>query len=744
MQQTLLLVIAAVIAGSMISPPVSAAVIAPLLLLTLYRPVFRLLLLPALTALLWSSCWVDMQIRHRLPPELDRSTASLTLQVESVTEREQGLRLRVMPLQWQSKPADLPELRQMQLNWYQAPPGLQAGARLQADVVLRSPRSFVNGLAFDYTAYLLSAGIDTTGYIRRGEVLAGSTTPLRTELIASVRERLEAGAWPWVAGLVFGQQSAFSAAQWQLAQQSGTLHLLVVSGLHVGFAGWLAWLWSGLLWRASAAIGRRSLAPQLIRLLVMGSFTALYVWLAGYGIALQRAWLMVMVAGLVAGSRWRLDWADSLLWVLAGLLLFNPLLWTRPGLGFSFLAVLALIGFFSGRISPRWQALVMPQWVVFMAMLPLVVLWGQVAGFSHVLANLLAVPLVSLIILPLAFMAALTAWPPLQGLLLWCGDRFWHWLQWVAELNLPQSGGLPLTLLVLWYLLLILLWLGVPRLLSLGVTLLMLAGLFTGRPSATDEVRLTDAGQGLALYFTSEGQALVYDTGARFSPAFDIGSAILLPSLLNTAPQAVAGLIVSHSDQDHAGGLPGFLRRAQQSGLTVNNIWTGQPLDSVPTADCQRSDSGWKTVSGALRWRILVLPPVEREKLRPSDNNASCVVQVEWEGVRFLLPGDLEQDGEAALLAVYGRELRSEVLVAGHHGSRSSSSMQFLRAVQPREVWVSAGFNNRFGHPHPQVMEHFARLNARVFSTAADGALVRKPHAATTAMRHGWQPVWRQ
>ncbi len=744
MQQTLLLVIVAVIGGSMISPPVSAAVIAPLLLLTLRRPAFRLLLLPALAALLWSSCWVDMQIRHRLPPGLDRSSVSLTLQVESVTEREQGLRLRVTPLQWQLKPADLPDLRQIQLNWYQAPPGLQAGARLQADVVLRSPRSFVNGLVFDYTAYLLSAGIDATGYIRQGKLLAGGSTPLRMRLIASVRDRLRPETWPWVAGLVFGQQAAFSPAQWQLAQQTGTLHLLVVSGLHVGFAGWLAWLWSGLLWRTSAAIGQRSLAPQLIRLLLMGSFTGLYVWLAGYGIALQRAWLMVMVAGLVAGSRWRLDWADGLLWVLAGLLLFNPLLWMRPGLGFSFLAVLALIGFFSGRISPRWQALVMPQWVVFMAMLPLVVLWGQAAGFGHVLANLLAVPLVSLMILPLAFITALTGWPLLQSLLLWSGELFWSWLQWVGELTLPQSGGLPLTLLLLWYLLLILLWLGVSRLLSLSVTLLMLAALFSGRPSATDEVRLTDAGQGLALYFTAGGQALVYDTGARFSPAFDIGSAILFPSLLNTAPQAVADLIVSHSDQDHAGGLSGFLRRAQQSGLAVHNIWSGQPLGSVQTADCQRSDSGWKTVSRALRWRILALPPAQQEQLRPSDNNASCVVQVEWGGVRFLLPGDLEQDGEAALVAVYGSELRSQVLIAGHHGSRSSSSLEFLRAVRPQEVWISAGFNNRFGHPHPQVMEHFARINARVFSTAADGALVRKPHTATTAMRHGWQPVWRQ
>ena len=203
-------------------------------------------------------------------------------------------------------------------------------------------------------------------------------------------------------------------------------------------------------------------------------------------------------------------------------------------------------------------------------------------------------------------------------------------------------------------------------------------------------------------------------------------------------------MVVSHADLDHAGGTAAVLQ-----GMAVTNLWVGEALPGLPASapqqqDCHQADDAWTTMSDVLLYRFLVLPPDTRAQVRDSDNNRSCVVQVQWYDQRYLLTGDIGVDIEQRLVQHYGAGLKSDVLVLGHHGSQTSSALAFLQMVAPAEVWISAGFNNRFGHPAPLVLERLAQLQIPWRNTATAGALTRTTAGNSSGFRDGWQPPWRQ
>ncbi|TVV43717.1 DNA internalization-related competence protein ComEC/Rec2 [Thalassolituus sp. C2-1] len=731
------------------------------------KPLFWLI-----AGLLYGSFWLQYNLSHRLPTALDRSRLTLDITVEQVEERGQGLRLIARVAHGQFLPGirsgsearNLPELRRLQLSWYRPAMPLHSGMQLSAEIVLRSPRAFANGLPFDYEAFLLSSGIDAGGYIRSARLIASGEPSLRDALLAAQGQRHSPEAWPWLAGLVFGEQQAFSTGQWRLAQQTGTLHLLVVSGLHVGMVaalGWLLALACIKLWGLLSGRGLRH--PALLRLLLIGGLTAGYVWLAGMGIALQRAWIMIMALLWLLFSGWCFNWLTVLSLALLLVLLVNPLIWTRAGFGFSFVAVLALLAFFSGRRQGWLQTLFLPQWVVFISMLPLLWFWLLPVSLVQVGANLLVIPLLSLVILPLALLDAGLSW--LAGavlsdtqaqmviavpdaLLSAVGEFFWSVLSALQQQSWAVHFYQPWPLLLLWPCLLVMLRLGVSTALSFGAMLMLLLALFWPLSSAgpyREQAMMLDVGQGQSLAFIGGQHTLVYDTGARFSEHFDAGAALLLPLLKQAGVTQVNTLFVSHSDLDHAGGLNSVL----QDGLPVQQLLLGQLLPDLPVQPqahlCRELiTAGWQEVGPHLHYRLLLLPDEQQARVNPSDNNQSCVVQVRWHERRFLLTGDIERDIEERLVEYFGTELRSDVLVLAHHGSRSSSSSVFLEAVQPAQVWISAGFNNRFGHPHTDVTARLEALKIPWYLTARDGAVLMAPDGQVATARSGWQPPWRQ
>ena len=238
---------------------------------------------------------------------------------------------------------------------------------------------------------------------------------------------------------------------------------------------------------------------------------------------------------------------------------------------------------------------------------------------------------------------------------------------------------------------------------------------------------LLDVGQGLAAVIQTRRHLLLFDPGPRFPSGFNTGSAVILPFLRARGLERIDRLIVSHGDKDHAGGLVGLLEKTP-----LGTVLSGEP-DELPGASAELCRSGMEWKWDGVSFRILH----PRLPLPSSGNNRSCVLRVENASGSVLVTGDAELDVERRLVAELGDALRSTVLVAGHHGSDTSTSAAFLRAVKPEYVLFSAGYRNRYGFPRPQVRERAAAVGADALDTIRSGGieLLFPPQGAPTMPR---------
>jgi competence protein ComEC len=230
------------------------------------------------------------------------------------------------------------------------------------------------------------------------------------------------------------------------------------------------------------------------------------------------------------------------------------------------------------------------------------------------------------------------------------------------------------------------------------------------RPPAGEAwVDVLDVGQGLAVLVRTAEHTLLYDTGPRYGAETSAGQRIVVPFLHAIGVAWLDALVVSHRDQDHSGGLEAVRAHAPIARFLTSMTGVG----AEPCAAGQFWE--WDGV------RFAILHPLERDYLGKAKrtNSMSCVLRVWNDGGAILLTGDIETDNERALIARAGKELRSDVLVAPHHGGRGSSSPAFVAAVAPRDAIFSAGYRNRFGHPRAEVLERYAA--SRQWRTARDG-----------------------
>ena len=693
--------------------------------------------------LLYGSVWLQLELLHRLPAAQDRQSAELRLEVIGLETQPLLVRVHAKvktPLAELSA-QQLPPLRKVRLNLYNHSENLALGDIVLAKAVLRSPRNLVNGLPFDYEAWLLGQSIDAMGYIQSFAVESSVAAPLRQRILQHAMQQHDAQVWPWLAGLVFGEQGAFSPEQWRLAKETGTLHLLVVSGMHLSLVvliGLAAWALLLRLW--ALLVGRSLVHLATWRALFLIVLTLGYVWLAGMGVALLRAWLMLAFILVLHSSRLRLNWLTAIAWAVLVLLLINPLAWLSAGFSYSFAAVAALLVFYQNRQSSWLEGLWRPQWVVFLALLPLFLYWQQPVSLAQCLANLLAIPWLSLVLMPLSLLILALPDTELNGLLLWAGDIFWQWLAVANNIPLSKVLYLPAVVLLLWPLWLLLLRQGIrflPRTVMLAAVL-MAAFHYQGQVKA--KAIMLDVGQGLALIFSSPEGSLVYDTGPAMG-AFDSGDSLVFPALTQLGVRQLDTLVVSHGDNDHAGGAQALL-----ANLPVSELMLGHELERLewPAALCKEAPIFWQAYSSQFLYRYLLINKDSWKRIAHSTNNQSCVLQLNWYGRRFLLVGDIGREVEFELIRQYGAELQSDILVLGHHGSKTSSSEAFLKTVQPTEAWISAGFNNRFNHPAPEVLIRLQGLGIRFRNTAEVGAVWMLPTGEIRQMRQGWQPPWRQ
>lgn len=614
--------------------------------------------------------------------------------------------------------------KRVRLFYFHPPRAVRAGERWRLQVRLKRPHGFYNPGGFDYEAWLFRARVRATGYVRpaadnRRLAPGRGVDTLRGRLVAGIhaliRDHASAGL---VAALATGERSGITPAQWAAAAATGTSHLLAISGLHVGLAaGWvfllIRWAWNlAGAWRWLAAPRAAAVAALVA--------AAAYALLAGFAVPTQRALVMLALwLGAVAANR-PLEPARGLALAAVAVVLFDPLSVLSAGFWLSFAAVGAILSALGTGSAPRWRRWWRLQWTVAMGLAPILLLWFGRISLVAPLANLVAVPVAGVLVVPavlagtacLAAGAQAAAGPLLQGAA-WVLDLLWRGLDWAAASGVAQwqrpAPPLPLVGAALAGLVLGWRGAGLPGRRAALAWCLPLALWQPPRPPAGQFwFTLLDVGQGLAAVVRTRHHTLVFDTGARFSARFDAGSAVVVPYLRQAGVGRVDTLVVSHGDNDHIGGASSL-----RAALPVDRILSSVPA-RLPGAGACRTGQSWRW--DGVRFRILNPPP----GAAGGGNDASCVLRVSAGPAAVLLPGDIEAAAEYRLDP---EGLAAGVLVAPHHGSRTSSTVAFVRAVGAQRVLYPAGRGNRYGHPHPQVVARYRAEGARGFVSGCHGAL---------------------
>ncbi len=628
----------------------------------------------------------------------------------------------------------------LRLTW-KDPPEVDVGQVWLFTLTPKSIASVLNQGGYNEQKQLISQHVVGKGRVIEAQLLAVSPS-LRNDLISALTPELASlPQGDILLALLLGDKHLISQARWQALRQTGTGHLVAISGLHLSVVA--AWVYACLLFGLSRLVSHQSRRNMTFALVAAGIGAAFYAYLAGFGVSTQRALVMILLLMLLSLlKRFSTAW-ERLLFALFVVLLLDPLACLSAGFWLSFCALGVIL--YTLVIQPkeftavstrrtRVGAGLLQFWAIqWRLSLGLGLLQGALFGgvsLHSLWMNILAVPWFSFVVIPLA-MAGFICW--------WVGTAFgfsWLGLLRLSDWSLSPyaqlldiSQQLPAHWLALSDTILALglsafiggvLWRYVPKnknytawlsLLSLLFIPALLFCITLWSPVQNNRwaMHLLDVGQGLAVVIEKNGRGLVYDTGAAFGDDFSYAERVILPFLKAKGIQDIDYIVISHSDNDHAGGAP-VLIEAYPKALVITDMagFSGQ--------DCRPRQIQWQGLS-----LNLLSPPQALV-----GNNGSCVIRIDDDRQSLLLTGDIEKQIETSLLsrALSGEyELQSEVLVAPHHGSKTSSTEAFIDAVAPKLVLFPAGFANRWGFPKSTVVERYQQREIMGLTTGIEGQI---------------------
>ncbi|MDR2881073.1 MAG: DNA internalization-related competence protein ComEC/Rec2, partial [Azoarcus sp.] len=710
----------------------------------------------------WAAWRADFRMVDSLDSALEGRDLLLTGVVASLPEvRGDGVRFvfeveRTDTAGFKDAPDHVNVPNRVLLSWYagrgasgrEALPSVQPGERWQLPVRLRRPHGAAAPGVFDYEAWLLERGLRATGHVRgNGELISAEPSGWMNH-VHRVRARIrsnfetalpEAPYRGILVALTVGDQSAISPEQWEILRRTGVTHLIAISGMHITLVALAVGGLFILIWRRFPRLVLRCPARQAG--VVMGlAAGGTYSLLAGMGIPVQRALAMLTVAALCMAVRRDTSARNVLSLALLAVLAVDPWAPLTAGFWLSFGAVAVILLTLNGRIRVErgWRPAVRIQLAITLATVPVLVALFQGFSLASPLGNAFAIPIVNFAITPLVLLAAIFP----AGWLLEFTHMLTAWmmagLQWLSgfslallEHPLPPPWLLAVASIAV---LLLILPRGTPGRLA---ALVVLTGFFLWhpeRPQTGDfRVAVLDVGQGLAVHVQTARHDLLYDSGPFFGETSDAGERIVAPYLRAMGVERLDAALISHDDGDHAGGLESVRMRVKideifAGGETIETeppvkpgAWNAREARLAPV-------SGTPCITG-LSWQwdevdFTVLAPARLSGKRRG-NTESCVLRVSTAaGSSLLLTGDLDQAGEIELTRQHGPVLKSTAVLAGHHGSRSSSSLAFVEATDPEVVIFSSGYRNRYGHPHPHVLARWARTAARPYRTDSDGTVL--------------------
>ncbi len=733
------------------------------------RRVLPALLCCFLTGLFWAAWQSDDRLEQRLSESVQGKELTVSGHVCSLPQSGSfdSLRFNFCVQQWHDGPADVSSWRgtrpdKLRLAWYGRNGESLPGHRLRLEVVLKRPHGNLNRAGFRYEDWLFRHGIRATGSVR--SVTTEPALPCGPvchyhawyQRVAKAvhRQFSEADAYPLIASLLIGNRSYLDDDHWQTLKATGTIHLVAISGLHLGLLAVAVGMLGrkALLLLPVARVKERQVRTLVFVLVVVCCL--FYALLAGFGVPTRRALIMVIIGGwYLLLAREASPWRPYLI-ALALVLVVDPFAPLDQGFWLSFGAVAILLLAFSGRIGPPgWlKGLVIAQLAIFAGLWPILAELGQPQPLAGFVANIVAIPWLSVVVMPVLFAGTLLVTlfatffsTPLTGVFDgavvavvisafdWVLGVLWFWLQQVQVLPLPGVPELSWSVIIL-LAVCVLLVLRFPEPGFLAVSALVLvvwAGLLvvespeSANPTLkVPEVTVWDVGQGLSVLVRAENGVLIYDTGPGIEGVFSAAESVLIPGLQARGVQRIDKLVLSHGDNDHAGGLPQLLE-----AFEVNQLISGEPEAvaekagngvSVPVRSCPEGIHDWAGLKLGF-WRS---PDAI------SGNGASCLLQIYHPGSQsgLWLTGDITRRVERQMLAEGVHQRLSatnerRIVLAPHHGSKTSSSASWVRAMSPDWVVYTAGYQHRYGHPHPDVTKRYRQAGARALNTACSGEL---------------------
>lgn len=695
----------------------------------------------------------------------------------------------------------------IRLSWYRPTSKVKAGEFWRFGVRLKRPHGMLNPGSFDYESNLYQKRIQAKGSIRNklenkkltnysnGFSIKSSLLKIRQTLQLKLSNEVDIGEKSTfisnvTQSLILGYRGGINSSQWRILQRTGTIHLMAISGLHIGLIATLVYGLFGILWR-SVGVGCLNIpAPQIAAVAALVAAT-LYAALAGFTIPTQRALIMLVVVMLhIIFKRTPLPVSKTVSVALIVVLLVDPLAVLSQGFWLSFLAVSLILYLVRSNTRKRNKKIynlvtfssndldetyldkaqekdtlfekmlkrffygtldfVRIQWVLTLALFPVVLYFYQSSSLISPIANFIAIPVVSFIVVPLMFAASFfifinsTVANSIFVIINFVFDLLWRFLELLSSWNYATLDFSIAPFEMIFCYLGIVLWLcvkGTPMR-WLGIILVLPLFFYTKNQILQGEVVITvlDVGQGLSTVIQTKEHSVVFDTGPKYSSNFDMGRAVVVPYLRHKGQADIDTLIISHGDNDHIGGFNSITEL-----MPIKRVLTSIPKSKIINDSKNNTfgvDKNYKISSCRVgdTWvyddvEFRILSPLEEINLEIGQkidsinghdkNNQSCVLKVSSKYGRALITGDIERETESHLYHTMAKDLSADVLIVPHHGSNTSSLSGFIEAVAPKHAVFTVGYRNRYKLPNRKVIKRYKESShAKLYRSDETGAII--------------------
>lgn len=722
-------------------PSLWVLLILPLLfLLNRYFSAFRLILLFCL-GFSWALLRIGSDVSHSLNPDLESKVVQLTGNVISLPviydDHVQFLFDVNDVVDNQKHHFTSPGI--IRLNWYKTKVIPAPGETWLLSAKLKRPYSFMNSGGFDYETWMMRQGIKATGYVKKSktnQMLRESNgffmQRLRYKLSQEIKNKIDKPLRGLVLALSLGDRSQLDPNQWRALTHTGTNHLIAISGLHLGLIAGLIYFLSQTIWRQFYFATQIIPAPIIASILAFaGAF--IYAALAGFSLPTQRALIMIAVFLLGLLSSRRLLVSNVVCIAIFLILLLDPFSILAADFWLSFTAVTLILYITRYRHSDqsplrRWLQL---QCLLSLGLTPFLIFWFKQFPLYSIFANLLAIPIIGFIIVPLVLLAMvlLLTFPRgaefIYDFVGKISNLHWSYLDFLSQQNsaiIPVAATNKASLIIAIIGIVILLMpKGLPgRWLGLLFLLPLLFPITTSLRPGEFKFSLLDVGQGLSAVIQTSQKMLVYDAGARFSERFNIGDAVIKPYLRHKGITQLDMLMISHGDNDHIGGAYSIIEQ-----FRIDRVLSSVP-EKLSISHAERCHAGQKWLWDGVEFEVLH-PSIESDF---TGNNASCVLKVSSQHGSVLLTGDIEQAAEKSLINNMPEQIKVDILLAPHHGSKTSSSNELIATIAPEYAVISAGYRNRFGFPKQDIMSRYEAHGVKTLVTFMTGEISMKFSAA--------------